>query len=283
MATGLLSRHPASAFFLLTFAIAWAIWIPLGLFAPRYLLFGVVPGAWAPTIAAILITAVTEGKSGVRRFLGRVLKWRVGLAWYGVVLFGTAAIAYVAIGIGVLLGGHVPPLTLPPGVGHGAWPLVLPIAFLINIFVGGPLAEDIGWRGYILPKLRETMSALDASLLIGVVWVVWHLPMFWFPEGRSVVGGVPLLWFALMTIGWSVLMGWAYVNTGSILMPVLFHASINTVLGTLGVLGDPSRDLTPIALNTAVTWAAVALVVLVFGRQLTRRIQPSLGGLETAR
>ena len=138
----------------------------------------------------------------------------------------------------------------------------------MNIFFGGPLAEDIGWRGYALPKLREKMSAFRASLLIGIVWVLWHLPFFWIPEGKIAVGGIPLLWFALLTTAWSVLFAWVYVNTESILMPVLFHAAVNTTLGTLGVLGQASGSLMPVMLNALLTWLVVGVIVFFTGKDL---------------
>ncbi|MFI4973648.1 MAG: CPBP family intramembrane glutamic endopeptidase [Caulobacterales bacterium] len=269
-----LRTRPIAAFFVLTTAIAWSIWLPVGLFAPRYFLFAVLPGAWAPSLSAVVLTWAGEGAPGVRRLLARLLKWRVGLRWYLVVLFGSAAVAYLAIGINVLFGGRVPQLSLPPGVPHDAWLIVLPLVFVINVFVGGPLAEDIGWRGYILPKLRERLGALNAGLVVGVVWVAWHAPFFIFPEGRSVVGNIPFVWFALMTTAWSVLFAWVYVNTGSILMPVLFHAAINTTLGSLGLLGQTSGSVTPLALNTALTWAAVGAVVLFYGRDLVGTPRP---------
>ncbi|HQV64595.1 MAG TPA: hypothetical protein PKV19_11380, partial [Anaerolineales bacterium] len=79
------------------------------------------------------------------------------------------------------------------------------------------------------------------------------------------------VWFALMTIAWSVLFAWVYVNTESILMPVLFHASINTTLGSLGVLGQSSGDLLPVILNTIITWLAVTIVIIRFGKDLKRK------------
>ncbi|MBF8286150.1 MAG: Abortive infection protein, partial [Anaerolineales bacterium] len=177
-------------FFFLTFALAWALWVPVGVFAPDYLLLASLPGVWAPTASALLLTGLTDGKAGLRQFIARLFKWRVGIQWYAVVLFGVAAIAYIAIGLHVILGGAVPPITLPPGVPQEAWLVALPLIFLINIFVGGPLAEDVGWRGYALPKLRAHTNALNASLIIGVIWVLWHLPFFLFPQTASVVGGI---------------------------------------------------------------------------------------------
>jgi membrane protease YdiL (CAAX protease family) len=264
-----LKKNPVPAFFLLTFGIAWSLWLPLGFLVPENLLLS-LPGAWAPTIAAIILIGLAEGWSGIRKFLSKLLRWRVGLSWYLVVLLSIAFIAYLAIGVGTFLGIPAPVLSLPKGLPREMLPGFLPIIFLINIFVGGPLAEDIGWRGYILPKMREQMTALRASLVIGVIWAIWHLPYFIFPAWHGAVGNIPFVWFALLTTSWSVLFAWVYVNTDSILMPVLFHAAINTTLGTLGVLGQSNGDLISLMFNTLFTWVAVGIVVAVFGQDLKR-------------
>lgn len=264
-----LKNNPLPGFFVLTFIIAWSIWLPLGIFAPEQVLL-TLPGAWAPTISALLLIGLSEGRGSIHRFLKRVLHWRVGLQWYLVVLFGTVAIAYVAISNGMLFGISAPKISLPDGLPEEALFGMLPIIFLINIFMGGPLAEDIGWRGYILPKLHERMHTLHASLLIGIIWAIWHIPFFIFPEWHGAVGNMPFLWFTLLTTSWSVLFAWVYVNTESILMPVLFHAAINTTLGTLGVLGQSGGDLKLLILNTVWTWIAVGIIVAVFGGDLKR-------------
>jgi membrane protease YdiL (CAAX protease family) len=264
-----LRKNPIPGFFVLTFVLAWSFWLPLGWLAPENYWLS-LPGAWTPTISAVVLTALTEGRGGLSRFLKKVVHWRVGLQWYLVVLFGIAGIAYLAIFAGTLLGYPAREFSLPYGLPREALIVFLPIFFLTNIFVGGPIAEDIGWRGYILPLLRERMTALHASLLIGVIWAIWHLPYFIFPTWRSVVGNIPFFWFALLTTSWSVLFAWVYVNTESILMPILFHAAINTTLGTLGVLGQSDGDLRPLILNTIFTWIAVGIVVLMFGKNLIR-------------
>jgi membrane protease YdiL (CAAX protease family) len=264
-----LKDNPIHGFFVLTFVIAWSIWLPLGFFAPEKFVLS-LPGAWAPTLSALILLRLTEGRDGIRRLLGKVFHWRVGFRWYLVVLFGIAAIACLAIGVGTMLGMPAPEISLPNGLPPEALPVVLPILFLVNIFVGGPLAEDIGWRGYILPKLRERMNCLTASLVIGVLWALWHLPYFLFPDWADIVGNVPFVWFVLLTTGWSVLFAWVYVNTESILMPILFHAAINTTLGSLGLLGQGSGDLSPLLLNTLLTWIVVGLVVAFFGLNLQR-------------
>ena len=265
-----MKKNPLPTFFGLTFVMAWSIWLPVGLLAPKYFLLAVIPGAWAPSLVSCLLTWLTDGKQGLRQFVKRVFHWRVGFQWYLIVLFSIGFIAYLAQGLNMLLfGGHPIALQLPAGIPKEGWVVALPIVFVVNIFLGGPLAEDIGWRGYALPKLRENMDVFSASLIIGSVWVLWHLPFFWIPEGRSAVGGIPVLWFGLMTVAWSVLFAWVYVNTESILMPVLFHAAVNTTLGTLGVLGQSDGSLTSVMLNTLLTWVVVGVIVLIAGKDLT--------------
>ena len=264
-------QNPIPAFFLLTFLIAWSIWLPVGFLAPQAFLLVIIPGAWAPTVASFYLTWLTDGKDGLRKFLRRVVHWKVGLRWYLVCLFGIAAIAFAAQGLNFwLFGGEPISLNLPTGIPENGLLIALPIIFLVNIFFGGPLAEDIGWRGYALPKLREKMDAFSASLVIGAIWVLWHLPFFWISEGNSAVGSIPFLWFGLMTMAWSVLFAWVYVNTESILMPILFHAAVNTTLGTLGVLGQSKGDLTPVILNTLLTWVVVGILRFTAGKELKR-------------
>lgn len=265
-----LKQNPVPAFFVLTFLIAWSLWLPLGIFASEHYVLS-LPGVWAPTISAFVLTWITDGKVGLKNFMKKILRWRVGFQWYLVVLFGIASISYLAAAIGTVFGFSTPEISLPYGMPRQALIGFLPIFFLTNLFVGGPIAEDIGWRGYILSKLSEKMTVLKASLLIGIVWAIWHLPYFIFPTWRSAVGNIPFLWFALLTTSWSVLFAWVYVNTESVLMPILFHAAINTTLGTLGILGQAGSDLVPLILNTVLTWLVVGMVVEFYGSDLIRR------------
>lgn len=265
-----LKQNPILAFFVLTFLIAWSLWLPLGIFAPEHYMLS-LPGVWAPTISAFILTWLADGKEGLQNFMKKIVHWRVGIQWYLVVLFGVAGIACLAIGIGNMFGISSPEISLPYGLPRASLIGFLPIFFLSNLFIGGPIAEDIGWRGYIFSKLRERMNAAQASLLVGIVWAVWHLPYFIFPTWNNAVGNIPFLWFALLTTSWSVLFAWVYVNTESILMPILFHAAINTTLGTLGILGQADGDLTPLVLNTILTWLVVGLIVEFYGTDLQRQ------------
>jgi membrane protease YdiL (CAAX protease family) len=98
--------------------------------------------------------------------------------------------------------------------------------------------------------------------------VIWHLPFFLLPGGGQVVGNTPLLWFSLLTIAWSVLFAWTYVNTESIWIPVLFHAAVNTTLGSLGILGQAGGEMRVLIIYTALTWLFVFLIVIISGKNL---------------
>lgn len=270
MLTSWLKQNPIPAFFVLTFVIAWSIWLPLGIFAPENYLLS-LPGVWAPTISAFVLTWFSDGRAGLKNLTNKIFHWRVGIQWYLIVLFGIAALAYLAISIGNVFGILSPEISLPYGLPRESLIAFLPIFLLTNLFLGGPIAEDIGWRGYIFSKLREKMNAVQASLLIGIAWAVWHLPYFIFPAWNNAVGNIPFVWFVLLTTSWSVLFAWVYVNTESILMPILFHAAINTTLGTMGILGQSNGDLIPLVLNTVLTWLVVGLIVEYYGTELRRR------------
>ena len=261
-----LKQHPLLSFFALTYAIAWAVWIPAGVLAPTLLTGSSLAGAWAPTISAILLTGIIGGKAGIRKLLRRGLHWRVGIRWYAVVLFGIALIGVAALALHVSLGGTVPQPTLPAGMASEQLWIFLPVIYLSNVFIGGPIAEEFGWRGFALPRLQARIGALSAGLVIGVIWALWHLPFFLFPEGASVIGNVPFVWYLPLVTAWSVLFAWIYNNTeGSVLMMILFHAAINTTLGSLGLFRISSEGVRPLLLNVVLTWVVVAIVAVVFG------------------
>lgn len=238
-----------------TIAVAWAFWV-VGAFAvPDALLAFVLAGAWVPTVLALFLTYRSRGRPGVRRLLSRLVRFRVGLRWYVVSLLAIPAIVGVAAGIHLLLGGTLPAPTFPADLPGRQEYLLLPLILVVNAVVGGPLAEELGWRGYLQPLVRPTVGVTGAGLVVGLVWGLWHLPFFVLPGGEAIVGGLPLVWFVPLVTGWSVVFAWVVARTGSVLLAVLLHASMNTTLGTLGVL-DGSTRLRALAL------AVTALVVV---------------------
>src|SRR5215210_1892268 len=228
----MVKRFPVLAGVVLMFAFTWPIdlWAAAdsrGLVSvhvppilPLLVGYGFVP-------AALAATGLTSGWAGVRALLRRFLVWRVGLPWYAVVLLGAALLDLAAIGIHVALGGATPDFSQTVGrriVGPSMdlW-LALSIFFAFGVFTNG---EEIGWRGYALPKVQARHGALIASVIVGLVWAVWHVPKF-LTEGSAQDFPFPV--FLLDTLAKAVLFTWVYNSTkGSLLMVTLLHAAVNT-------------------------------------------------------
>jgi membrane protease YdiL (CAAX protease family) len=232
--SSLIQQHPLASFFVLAYAISWLLWLPLvvsGDDSPTGLGFVLLLlGSLVPSSVAILLVAVLHGKAGVRKLLRRLLIWRVGVGWWvAVVLLSTLALG--AVGVSVLFGGDSPDVTatIPGAV----------VLFVFSIFPGSAGGEEIGWRGFALPQLQAGRSALGASVVLGVVWGVWHLPLY-----LTGTNFRPLSLFApwvLLAVATSVIYTWIYNGTGgSLLIVVLFHAASNLLLTVF--LVDPFED-----------------------------------------
>ena len=238
------------SYFVLCFIIAWSVWIPAGMLKTRTTAL-VLPGAWAPTIAALLLTWFSEGRDGVRELLRGLLRWRVRARYYVFAVFSVLVIAVFAVGLHVLLGG-LPPEAEAIAAQFGIpeeqaylFIAISPIIFIITIFVGGPIAEELGWRGYAQPRMQARMGAGLAGLTIGFIWSLWHLPLFYY--FTSAVGGLPIGHYIPLVTALGVLFAWLYNRTGgSVLLCILLHAGGNFALGVIGkdILTTDSRLLT---------------------------------------
>ena len=273
-------RYPLVAFFTLAFGLTWANWLPQAL-AARGLLSITVPSflailaGYGPAIAAIVVTALTTGKPGLRRLVGRLTRWQVGPHWYAIALLTPLAISLTAIGLHLLTGGTTITITqsslqLAPA-GAPAWQHILLLFLLFTLGFDG-LGEELGWRGYALPKLEARWSALVASLILGVLWAAWHLPYALTPG--SVMASTPLHWFFLGVLASSILYTWIFNNTqGSVLITILFHAAGNTTANVLAI-----NNFRVYLFSIGVMWCLAILVVLLTGRSCFSRIgQPHSG------
>jgi membrane protease YdiL (CAAX protease family) len=185
----------------------------------------------------------------------------VSILWYLFSFLSSATIVLAAIRIHVWLGGAAPQFNDP-----AQWYLIIPV-FLYVLFLS-VLGEEIGWRGYALPKLQESRNALVASLIIGVVWGFWHLPLFWI-EG-SFHQEIPLILFVLQDVALSIVLTWLYNGTGgSLLIVHLFHAASSTTLGLLPILPmDTGGEIGPLWIAVGLLWI-IALVIIAMNGPAT--------------
>ena len=235
-----LRARPLVSFFVLSYAVTWLLWAPL-VFAgvpafsesthtpSWYALPGAAVGV---TGTAFFMTAVTQGRVGVRRMVRRLVCWRVGVRWYLV------AILFIPVGqllITAALGSPEVLRALRPSA------LALyPVSYLAH-FVFGPLFEESGWRGFALPRMQHRFGPVRATLLLGLLWSGWHFFLYapsWF-AGGAVNGVVGVGIFVVFTTSISFIFTWLSNNTtASLLLAILLHGSVDGTATYLQRLAD---------------------------------------------
>jgi membrane protease YdiL (CAAX protease family) len=246
--TSLVKRHPIITFFVSSYALSWSAWPVWALgFYPISPVF-----SFGPFLAALVVLAITNGKSGVGGLLRRMVRWRVGLRWYAVALLLPAALALAATVLNVLLGAQA-----PSSAELGGWTGLLLVFFVSLLIPGlGGAWEEPGWRGFALPRLQSGRSALFASLILGVLIAGWHLPLM-------VVGQVHYSDIVLI-MGAVVVFNWVFNNAnGSVLIIMLMHAMNNTVSGNFFSPMFSGADSVRQSWLLAAVWCAVAIVVVI--------------------
>jgi membrane protease YdiL (CAAX protease family) len=241
-------RYPLIVFFVLAYVFSWWTW-------PLYA-FGLSPSpiiAFGPFLAAILVLALTTGKGGVVTLLRRMVRWRVRPVWYAVALLLPVAISGGAALLNVVVLGA----SAPSPAELGAWSGLVPTFFLLLLVPGtGGAWEEPGWRGYALPKLQGGHSALLASLILGVVWAFWHLPLM-------VIGQIHLS-DPVYIVAWTVVLTWVFNNTnGSVLIAMLMHNIHNVISGYYFSAMFSGADWVRQGWLLVALWCAVAAIVVV--------------------
>ena len=247
-------------FFLLTLALTWASWLA-AMSLPALRLPLLYLGIFAPAIVALSLTARSDGRAGVAALLRRLFEWRVGARWY---LFAFGYIAAIKLTVAVI---HRLGTGAWPRFGDEPWPLMIG-ATIFSVVAGGQTGEEIGWRGYALPRLAARFGFGGASVILGVIWACWHLPLFFFP-GSDIKGqSFPL--YLLQVTAMSVAIAWLYVHAkGSLLLTMLMHAAVNNTKDIVPSAVPGATD--PWALSTSlVAWLTVALLWLCAAYFLVR-------------
>lgn len=273
-----MKRYPTLSYFLLAFLISWGILLPevaaergwLSTHLPPPLL---VLAGFGPALAALLVAFASQGRKGLRDLRNRLTRVRVGVFWYLLALLLPIAIFLASLGIHLALGGEVnwkaTAIREMAGDSTAApWLLFIPALLLQALIL---LGEELGWRGFALPRLQAKDNALIASLITGVAWALWHLPMAFAPATGALISQVPLLWFGIDILASSFLFTWVFNNTRGSLLPVLLlHAANNTAAMFLPVFSTIQADFRLFTIIAGLRWA-IALIIIITGGQYFAR------------
>jgi uncharacterized protein len=218
----LIKKYQIIIFFVLAFLFSWFPW---------YAGIGPEVMAMGPSIAAFLVVIIFGGKQGIMNLLRPFGRWRAGIVLWAIAILGPALLYLLGVGVYLISGGEAPPFTM---IREELNLIPLYLVLVVLMPWNGPVGEEFGWRGYVLPSLQKSYGPLAASLVIGAIWGFWHLPSFFAPLG--VVGAltvqlgyifIPL--YALGTISNSIFMTWLYnkTNASALIAGIIWHAAIN--------------------------------------------------------
>ncbi len=258
--SGIVRKYPALSLLVLAMILGVA---PLAAVAA-----GLLPpsanqlGALSAGLAGIILAAVEGRKHGVRELLGRVLIWRVGLQWWAFVLLFPIIPAVGSLYLFQLVGG-------PAVDWSGLPPLYSVVPLMIILIILAGVGEEFGWRGFALPRLQARYNALVSSLIVGLIWGLWHIPLF-FIEGTTqyewyLNAGLilPILAYTAFTMAWSIQFTWVFNHAkGSVLLAAVQHGATNTWNGYIDVYRD---NFGGILVYTAVSIIASSVIVLMAG------------------
>lgn len=255
-----IAKAPGISFFALAYLLSWVCWLPLlfvgsepGVFF-RLLL---IVGGLGPFAAAIIISRIAGVYTGIT---GLLLKWRVNVKWYVAALALPVLVAIMAYGVFVIAGG-TPMLSpeTPPFY-------VYPLALLFVMILGGGL-EEPGWRGFALPVLLKHYNPFVASLLVGILWAFWHLPLFFAPVSSQ--SDLPFGWYFLNALALSIVFTWLFLKSnGSTVTAIVLHGGVNAVFTWYPGLSHISTALGTVHYYAPITLASwlIAGLLLIFGR-----------------
>ena len=262
---GILRRYPIFPFIVLVYVL------PSPILLLRFFELPFEPiliyASWTPNIVAFLVLGVIlRQRGGIKNLFSGWGKWKAEMRWY-VIAVSPLFVAFLAAGVFIVLGGS--PITPEKSVG---FPIV--ISFFLSLITGA-MGEELGWRGFLLVRLQSKFNALISSLIVGVIWAVWHLPL-WTLKGYG-WDAIPYWTFALSAISASVLFTWVLNNTGgSLVMATLIHLMMNlgmNVVGILGLLPSPAKGWTIAAILFAIY--AIIIVLIAGPKNLSRRMGKS--------
>lgn len=255
----LIKQHPLTSFVAITLAISWIIWSPLIVLgqniSPVARLIIIIIGGFGPFFSAIIVTLIADGRNGFREWRIKIFKFRIGATFYILAFLYPIILAALSYGLYLLMGGEPIDFTnVPPWYAY-------PIGLVFVFFLGGG-QEEPGWRGFALPKLLSKYSPFISSIIIGVIWTIWHIPLF-FVEGSSQVE-LPFEWYLPNVIAIAIVFTLLYLKTsGSVLPAMALHAGLNSVVSWFPM---ESGILPSYAYHSIMGWIVVILLIMIYGR-----------------
>jgi membrane protease YdiL (CAAX protease family) len=269
-----MKRHPLAVFFTLAFLLPWFVWGTtlaqqsglIGWHIPESLAF------WLGLpIATYGAAALTGGWPAVKDLLVRLIRVKVHPIWYLTALLLPVFLVALVVVLAPLVGDRA-----EVGVAVSTGSLLG--LFALNIWMW-LITEETAWRGFALPRLQERFNPLIASIVLGVAWALWHLPLFFIED--SFQSQIPFIGFLISTVATSVLIGWVFNRArGSVLIAALFHASSDVAIAYSGVMTSGAN----------LFWATIVVQVLVAGavspnlaRNPGKDVRPTLEASTTPR
>jgi len=264
--------HRLLVFVLLAYGLSWAYWVPLVLTGQTVRLGSPVsqfPALLGPLIAAFVVTAVVEGRAGVRDLATRMVRWRVPLRWWLFAIGSPLALLAIAVAVTAVLSGAPALADFGRMAGLPEWGVLF--VWVMFVVVNG-LGEETGWRGFALPALRERHGLVAAALLLVPIWAGWHLPLFFLLQNYRDLGPVGVPGFLIGLACGSVLLAWLYESAGSsILLVAVWHGTYNLTSATAGANG-----------TVAAIVSTGVMIIAVVVAWLCRHRGPAGGGRSSA-
>lgn len=262
------------AYFILVNFITWLIWLVLVVNEQFAMNLAVLPyqhffGSFGPMLAAAIVSLYSEKGAGLKQYLLRCFRPTVNFRWLVFAIGLPLLFFLLAVLTNWLLFGQKPVVTdfgiteKLPGFNFAA-------AWLIWLLTFG-IGEESGWRGFALRELQQTMKPAAASLTLGVMWALWHLPAFFFDKDYMAMGGLQIAGWLLSILYGSVLMGWLYNSSGgSVLAAALWHGTFDSLIASKGAVG-----MVPAFMSMLVILLAIAVLKQTKGKLGYQSIETS--------
>jgi len=244
-------------FFLIAFIVAWLFFITAGLISDDSQLSAlsqllIFIGVISPGLVAISLTAIEKGGEGVKLLINKISFKDTNVKWY---IFAFTFIAFIK-GLAALVFFFL--FNSWPQFGTTSWYVML---FAITVSMWVQAGEEIGWRAYALPLMSKKLGLAMSSILLGIIWAIWHLPLFYITAAETFNQSFPL--YLLQVTGISVIMAWLFWKVNGNLLPLMvFHAAFNN---TKDIVPSASKASTnPFTLNASpIAWISLVLIWLV--------------------